>query len=102
MKRTCIKKKEVQNKFLQEGSSEAANEISNPDSNTSKHNYVDFHMICPISNVHYCNAIIADPMFIDVIINEKPIKMELDMGMYFAVIPENFVRLKFPNLNHKI
>ena len=99
LERACIRKKKMQNKFLQDESSEAANESSDPDSITAEdNNYVDFHMIYSTANVHNCETINADPMFIDVGINGKSIKMELDTGTYFAVMSENFVRSKFPNL----
>ena len=72
---------------------------SDPDSTTAEdNNYVDFNMIYSTANVHNCEAINADPMFIGVGINGKSIKMELDMGTYFAVMTEHFVRSKFSNL----
>jgi len=40
----------------------------------------------------------AEPMFINVDINGKNVKMEIDTGTYFAVMSESVVNSKFKNV----
>ena len=56
--------------------------------------YVDFHAINSLKDTYNYNmtGLEANPMFINVKINEKIVNMEIDTGSYFAVMSEGFVK----------
>ena len=99
LERACIRKKKMSNKFLQV-KDETNHEHDNAANTTESSNYVDFHAINSAHDNYICNmtGLKADPMFMQVKINDKTINMEVDTGSYFAVMSEGFVKNNFKNI----
>ncbi|XP_033228849.1 uncharacterized protein K02A2.6-like [Belonocnema kinseyi] len=103
LKRACIRKMKLSNKFLEENSSssESEEEISDQVSGSGpsrSSNFIDFHNINSEVITSDSDATRAAPIFFDVKINGKIVAMEFDSGTYFSVMSEGFVNKTFGSL----
>jgi len=73
-------------------SEEPSDQEDDDNDKSRRSNFVDFHIMNSERDMT------AEPMFINVDINGKNVKMEIDTGTYFAVMSESVVNSKFKNV----
>ena len=109
LERACIKKKKMGNQFLQNKDDETSHDDENNEANNAAEgshylgessHYVDFYAINSLNDTYNYSitGLEANPMFINVKINEKTVNMEIDTVSYFAVMSEGFVKNNLKDL----